>query len=423
MRRFLKVFAPILVLALVLVACVTISVNPTTGDVTVTACDYNGFPLEGAQVQLGGTVMTVGADGTVTFMGADLPYDLAVLDDIANEVRVFFGLSALTPGIVMPNSNTNSANVNSSQVFGQFNNDFSSSPVAHLVGATVNDRPGFQQLAPSSYSIDAKWSVEDGLTANALLYGFAPQYEFSTDPDIFSNPGTVLSFRGGLATTTLTDGGSANEDIDLADYVQGSLSGTVGTVPGFDLQGRSFGLRAGTILMTNGVNIQIQSDFGIGVPLPGTFSYPSQQPPSGWTFGYWNENYFFNNSTLEEIVTTRTNLAFDASGVSVSPAFTTVPDVSGITNGSSFGVGTEINIGNHGIDTVEVFLHPLFNTPLLNIHLFADGNSFPNNNVEVPDLSPLGISLPSGEDYSLSLRRYSWTLETMASKLAGVPRC
>ncbi len=97
-----------------------------------------------------------------------------------------------------------------------------------------------------------------------------------------------------------------------------------------------------------------------------------------------------------------------------------MPDVSGITNGSSFGVGSEFDIGNFGTDTVEVLLRPLSNTSLVNIHLFADGNSFSSNNVVVPDLGPLGISLPSGEDYSLFLSRYSWPLETMASKLADV---
>ena len=40
--------------------------------------------------------------------------------------------------------------------------------------------------------------------------------------------------------------------------------------------------------------------------------------------------------------------------------------------------------------------------------------------VTFPELGPLGVSLPLGEDYNLRVREFSWPLNTMASKLADI---
>ena len=387
-------------LMLVLTGCFTTVTTPF-GDIVVFVCDYGDFPIEGLQVEIGGTVKTTDADGRVEFGTVQLPYIANLFDATNNYLASYQGLDFTELRIFHPFSAEGTA-ANQASVSGSVNPLGSGDHDVRV--AAVADRRTFRGDVDETtldYGLDLRWKASAGVSAAADLY--ALERTFIPNPGF--TPGIVTAVGVAYEQQTFTDGDSATVDLDIISHPTGGLNVNFFPPNGWTLEQRRHGAIFGTVAMGVGVRFPVQRHENP----PLNASLFTIQVPPGWVGDWWVEHRLGDGSGAEQRISS-TGLDYNANvNITASALDTNFP---GLRDGDTFEEGDSINVGQVAQDTsLALQLTP---TSASDLTLFLFGNT----NLIIPDLSVFNIDLRAGAAYQARLVRFSWSLEDLASKLA-----
>jgi hypothetical protein len=387
-------------LMLLLTACV-VTVPTPFGDVTFVICDYGDFPLEGIEVEIGGTVKTTDENGFVEFGTVQLPFTANIYDETSNYIVSYQNVDETDLRLFLPYSND--GNTDGNATFTGTVNPLGGGNHTVQVGATVDERafPGTVDDTTLGYDVDARFA--GFLDVNYDMYALEAQ--FDPDPDL--TPGAITNLAAGFGQGTIGDGDNLNLDLDVLAHPQGTLIGNVTNPSGMDYDSLNYAAMFGSTAMDAFVPFLILEDTNPSA----TFTLPTLQAPAGWSTDFAIVNRF-SNAQGQEAAASTTGLDFDSSVIDVFPAQLGAAFI-GYRDGDTFREGDTVNVGSLVQDTSVSLRFEPESASDPRLWIFSD-----SANLTIPDLDVFNISLSAGAAYRARTIRYSWSFAALLSKLA-----
>jgi len=373
--RRLAVTALAVATILALAACsgpTTITVHGKVTDTILTPFG-TAFPGVGANAYIAGTAVPLNPDGTFTISAVQPPYDLIVTVPTWNAAYVYLGLTRSDP--------TLSLFTDSSAFFtGDVSLSIGSAVPSGQMGAIVAGSTGLVQQpamlnagdGPAIGPITFAWGGEQNRPVT--LYALTA---------VGSGGGPPTSFTGfGSTTATLQDGGTLSGlSINLGSVTNATMSGSISAPSGYTVDSAGVVLRLGS---PTGALLGIGPGSGGGA----TFTGVSVPVHSGIAYGIAGSA---SNGSGRGTRAWR-NVAGPGSGLTLAlpaPAVPTAP-ASGAT-----GVGTGTTFRWTPLASA-VYLAELTGPSASDpdVYVVTGGTSF-----DLPDLSAVGMSLPSAASY------------------------
>jgi hypothetical protein len=386
-------------LMLLLTACV-VTVPSPFGDLTFVICDYGDFPLEGIEVEVGGTVKTTDENGFVEFGTVELPFTANIYDETNNYIVSYQNVQETDLRLFLPLSND--GNAEGSATFAGTVNPQGSGNHTVQVGATVNNK-AFPGTVDGSLDYDVNVQFAGLLDVNYDLYALETRF----DPAPNLTPGAITRLDVAIDQGTIGNGDNLNVDLGVMSHPQGTLLGNVSGPSGMDHDSLRFATLVGSTTMDAFVPFLVLEDTNPAA----TFTLPTFQTPVGWRASFAIVNRF-SNAQGEEAAVSTTGIEFNSSLIDVLPAQVGNPFI-GYRDGDNFREGDSVNVGSLVQDTAVSLRFDPVSASDPHVWIFSD-----SANLTIPNLDPFNISLSAGAAYRARTVRYSWSFEALLSKLA-----
>lgn len=352
-------------------------------DVNGTVVDALSEPVAGATVLVPGQPsVTTAADGSFSFTGLSVPYDLTVVNTLNSVGHQFLALTTAEPRI-----NTIDALLN--ELGGQLEAVVTGDlihptlvplPADHAAIVCIEGINGLATgcdnislVGATSYDLTASWSLPVELNARVRAY------IFEVDAD---GVPVAIKATGTVGPTNLVDGDAALLNITLADTATQASMPVTTTVPaGYTLQSRGllshysdFASISLPSLSTADPTDTVIAPFFAGAELSTFATAASNAAGSASVTVAWSTGHVSGEATT-------LNLA--APPTAVSP-----PD--GATDVS---LETEFTAANPAGGVITFVVQPAGSGPVFAV-------TTANASANIPDLAALGMGLPSGASYS-----------------------
>ncbi|RIH90939.1 hypothetical protein Mterra_00017 [Calidithermus terrae] len=357
----------------------TITINPPAS-ITVSGkvIDFFGQGVGGLAVRIGNTTTTTASDGTFSIPNVSTPYDAVVFNSGTKIVNYYKGLTRSDPSLTAinlasftpPKSASFSGNLSGGAGF--------PNPANHTTrvffGSPETLQSGSSVAGPAYGPVSAAWFGPDSTSGNV----YALQWQF--DP----GTGFPIDYKGfGSKALTLSNGGTFNnQDVTLGSLAEDTFSGSVSVPAGYTLNQRRVNLRvapgSGTVLLTD-------------ASAAAGFSYVTPRI-TGATISLLATA----SSGVKSSLAWKAGAATNASGVSVS--LTAAPGLTvPVNNATGVTINTDFQTtGFSGGVNVFYFKHLAGSNP--DIYVITTANT-----TKIPDLSAIGLGLPTSGAVS-----YSW---------------
>ncbi len=383
------------VLVAVLASCSGGSTKPAPGGTRVSGTvDDGGAPVAGALVRLGPKQATTAADGTFSAEGVPVPYDLTVVNAARQVALVARGVQATSLFVELYGG---TGAIHSAELSGNVAGATGGTTV--VTAASAQARRSVNASAGTYGFVGTDALQWDGPATSVALDLRAVQYTPTAD----GWPSLYGSWWTGAATAT--DGTPSTADLVLGGSILPASTTTVGGTVALDASWTGPATMRGSATIS-GVSATAFSDATVGGPtfsallpsFPGTLglSLSVGDPATGYGQAFTSVTPGQTVALALPGAPTLSSPADLVTGVGTSTPFSWTPPSSGSLQ--------ELDV--YCFDATHAWSVAVYGT---------------SSTVALPDLSALGMPLPSSIRCSWSVYVWSWTLDALLDATTTIP--